>query len=99
MVIDFLILLPYVILSYLFSKIKSENHSKKTKINLNPNDRVVTTIIKGLLERKEKYGEIYCPCRVVTGNKKKDRKIICPCVYHKKEIKQQGYCLCRLFVK
>ncbi|MGR3220281.1 MAG: ferredoxin-thioredoxin reductase catalytic domain-containing protein [Candidatus Anammoxibacter sp.] len=47
---------------------------------------------------KKKYGFDYCPCRIVTGDKEKDDKIICPCVYHEEEIKRDGKCHCDLFV-
>jgi len=53
----------------------------------------------GLLENEKKYGAKYCPYRRVSRNKQKDKKIICPCVYHKKEIEEQGHCHCFLFVQ
>ncbi len=80
-------------------KIQSDNYAKKTGIKLNPNGKIVDRIINGLLKNKQKYGAIYCPCRVVTGDKEKDKEIICPCIFHKKEIELQGRCLCQLFVK
>lgn len=78
---------------------KLEQHAKEHGFKLNPNKKIVNGVIKGLLKNKKKYGEIYCPCRVPTGNKQKDKEIICPCVFYEQEIKSQGYCLCRLFVK
>jgi len=78
---------------------KSEAYAKSAGFKLNPDEKVVQGILKGLLKNKEKHGEIYCPCRVVTGDKEKDKKIICPCIYHKQEIKEQGHCLCRFFLK
>ena len=78
---------------------KLKQHAEKSGNRLNPNKKIVEGIIKGLLKNKKKYGEIYCPCRVPTGNKQKDKEIICPCIYHKQEIKKQRHCLCRLFVK
>ncbi len=82
-------------------KIKKDSleHAKKSGIKLNPDNKRVDEVIKGLLAKKAKYGEIYCPCRVVSGNKEKDKEIICPCVYHRGEIELQGHCLCNLFVK
>jgi len=59
----------------------------------------VDNVIRGLLAKKEKFGEVYCPCRVVTGDKEKDKEIICPCVFHRGEIELQGKCLCNLFLK
>lgn len=78
---------------------QSDAHAKKVGIKLNPDSKRVNEVIKGLLAKKVKYGEIYCPCRVVSGNKKKDKEIICPCVFHRGEIELQGHCLCNLFVR
>jgi len=77
----------------------AEEYADSVDISLNPNEKIVNGIITGLLKNKDKNGEIYCPCRVVTGDKEKDKKIICPCAFHKKEIKLQGNCHCNLFVK
>jgi len=79
---------------------KAEEYANSTPgIKLNPNKAIVQAIIKGLARNQERYGEPYCPCRPVTGNKEDDKKIICPCVYHKDEIAKDGHCHCRLFVK
>ena len=32
------------------------------------------------------------------GDAEKDKKIICPCVYHIEEIDREGECHCQLFV-
>jgi len=78
---------------------ESEQYAKKAGINLNPNKKIVEGIIKGLLKNKKEKGELYCPCRIVSGNKEKDKEIICPCVFHRGEIELQGHCHCNLFVK
>ena len=51
----------------------SENYAKKSGVKLNPDSKRVDEVIAGLLKKKEKYGEIYCPCRLVSGNKEKDK--------------------------
>jgi ferredoxin-thioredoxin reductase catalytic subunit len=78
---------------------KSDEYAKSVGIKLNPDKKAVEGVIKGLLFKKKKHGEIYCPCRVVTGDKEKDKEIICPCVFHRGEIELQGHCLCKLFFK
>ena len=78
---------------------ESQEHAKKNGFKLNPDPKVIEFIIKGLLRNKKKHGERYCPCRRVKGNPKVDKKIICPCIYHKDEIEEQGHCHCFLFVK
>jgi len=74
-------------------------YAESQGFKLNPDEKIVEIVIKGLLNNKKKHGEIYCPCRVVTGNKEEDKKIICPCIYHKDEIATQGHCKCSLFWK
>jgi len=76
-----------------------EAYASKVGIKVNPDKKRVQEVITGLLKKREKSGENYCPCRVVTGNKEKDEEIICPCVFHRGEIGLQGHCLCQLFVK
>jgi ferredoxin-thioredoxin reductase catalytic chain len=76
-----------------------EAYAKENGFSLNPDRKVVERIVRGLLEREEKLGKRYCPCRRVTGNLEEDRKIICPCIYHTGEIEKDGHCLCGLFVK
>jgi len=78
---------------------QSKDYAKKAGIRLNPDSKRVDEVMIGLLKKKQKYGEIYCPCRIVSGNKEKDKEIICPCVFHRGEIELQGHCLCNLFVK
>jgi len=80
-------------------KEKSKKYAESAGIKLNPNEKIVDGIIKGLLKNKETKGEIYCPCRIPSGNKEKDKEIVCPCVFHRGEIELQGKCHCQLFVK
>jgi carbon-monoxide dehydrogenase catalytic subunit len=75
----------------------SEEYAKKQGFKLNKDKKQLDYVIKGLKKNEDKYGERYCPCRVITGNFEEDRIIVCPCIYHKQEIKDQGHCLCRLF--
>jgi len=74
-------------------------YAKKEGFKLNPNEAVVKGVIKRMLEVEEKTGERYCPCRRPTGNAEEDKKIICPCVFHREEIEKDGHCHCFLFVK
>ena len=76
----------------------AENYARKTGIKLNPDKKIVKEVINGLLKNKKTKEEFYCPCRITTGDKEKDKEIICPCVFHKKEIKSEGHCKCFLFV-
>jgi ferredoxin-thioredoxin reductase catalytic chain len=76
-----------------------EQYAKDNGFQLNPNKKIVDGIINGLLRNKDKFGEQYCPCRRVTGDKIEDAKKICPCFWHKDEIKKDGHCFCNLYVK
>jgi ferredoxin-thioredoxin reductase catalytic subunit len=76
-----------------------KKYAARSGFALNPNSKIVMLVIRGLLENERKYGFRYCPCRVISGNKEKDAKIVCPCAWHKQEINKKGSCLCGLFVK
>jgi len=77
----------------------SDNYAKQNGFKLNPDIQAVQRVVKGLLANEQKYGEKYCPCRRISGDKEADSKNICPCYYHKEEIKNDGHCFCKLFVK
>jgi thioredoxin 1 len=79
--------------------IECADYAQKNSFQLNPDKEIVERIINGLLENEKKYGGKYCPCRRVTGNQEADLKNICPCSYHKDEIKKDGRCFCGLFTK
>jgi len=74
-------------------------HARACGFKLQPDKKILDAIIKGELDRLKKYGALYCPCRRVTNNPEKDKKIICPCAYHKDEVKNDGVCKCRLYLK
>lgn len=76
-----------------------EKYAKSQGFRLNPDKEIVNAIIKGLLENEKNHGYRYCPCRVLTGKKEEDVPKICPCKWHKDEIKQMGHCHCGLFFK
>lgn len=76
-----------------------EDYARKNGFQMNPNKKIAENVIKGLLANEGKHGARYCPCRRITGDKEEDAKKVCPCVWHKQEISEQGFCTCRLFVK
>ena len=75
----------------------SQDYARKAGFRMNKDKKQIGFILKGLKANDDKFGFRYCPCRIVTGNFDKDRLIICPCIYHKSEIKTGGHCLCRFF--
>jgi len=76
-----------------------ENYAKRNGFRLNPDRATVERLVKGLLANEKKYGARYCPCRRVTGNIEEDRPKICPCRWHREEIKRDGHCHCWLFFR
>ena len=55
-------------------------------------------LLESLLENKERYGYLGCPCRLLSADREADRDIICPCVYSVPDIEDYGSCYCNLYV-
>ncbi|MDD1720196.1 MAG: ferredoxin:thioredoxin reductase [Methanoregulaceae archaeon] len=77
----------------------AKDFAEKNGYILNPDEKRLRTVIRGLARNQVKHGERYCPCRIRSGDQEKDRHIICPCVYHGKEIEEEGMCHCNLFFR
>jgi len=58
----------------------------------------VNDILEGLLTNKERYGYMCCPCRLASGDRQKDKDIICPCAYRERDVAEYGSCYCNLYV-
>jgi ferredoxin-thioredoxin reductase catalytic subunit len=59
---------------------------------------VVNDLLNSLLINKERYGYMACPCRLATGEREKDKDIICPCEYRGPDVREYGSCYCALYV-
>ncbi|MBP2133926.1 ferredoxin-thioredoxin reductase catalytic subunit [Methanomicrobium sp. W14] len=77
----------------------AKGYAEENNWKLNPDEKQLSSVLKGLARNKVRLGERYCPCRLRSGDPEKDKEIICPCIYHKDEIKDDGNCHCRLFFK
>jgi len=77
----------------------SREHAEKEGFALNPDGQIVNVLMKSLARNEREKGKRYCPCRVLTGSREEDDKIVCPCAYHKEEVERDGHCKCRLFFK
>ena len=77
----------------------SRAHAREAGMTLNPDPKKLQMLFTALARRKVRYGEFYCPCRVVTGIAEKDKPSICPCEPHVEEVAASGHCLCELFFK
>ncbi|PKP54660.1 MAG: ferredoxin:thioredoxin reductase [Candidatus Altiarchaeales archaeon HGW-Altiarchaeales-3] len=71
----------------------ANTYAEANGFKLNPDEKIVDTIIKGLLAKEEKQGKRYCPCRIAPVSEN-----VCPCVYHKDEIEKDGACHCLFFI-
>jgi ferredoxin-thioredoxin reductase catalytic subunit len=78
---------------------KSRKYAEENGFKLNPNEAIVNGLVTQMIKREEEFGKKYCPCRRITGDVEEDKKIVCPCIYHKEEIQKDGHCHCFLFVK
>ena len=58
----------------------------------------VFELLQGLITNKERYGYMVCPCRLASGEREKDRDIICPCEYRTPDVETYGSCYCNLYV-
>jgi ferredoxin-thioredoxin reductase catalytic chain len=61
------------------------------------NDRVFE-LLEALLLNRQRYGYMACPCRLASGDREKDKDIICPCVYRAPDVEEYGSCYCNLYV-
>ena len=55
-------------------------------------------LLRSLLTNKKRYGYMACPCRLASGERDKDKDIICPCVYREPDVEEFGSCYCNLYV-
>ena len=58
----------------------------------------VSDLMEALILNKERYGYMCCPCRLSSGDREKDKDIICPCVYRELDVREYGSCYCNLYV-
>mgnify|MGYP001103817201 CR=1 FL=1 len=65
---------------------------------LNPDDTFTLDLIESLLINQKRYGYMFCPCRLATGNREEDLDLICPCDYRDQDVDEYGTCYCGLYV-
>lgn len=58
----------------------------------------VLDVLSGMLFNKERYGYTSCPCRLATGDRQRDKDIVCPCVFREEDVAKYGRCYCQLYV-
>jgi ferredoxin-thioredoxin reductase catalytic chain len=55
-------------------------------------------LLEALMINKERYGYMGCPCRLLSGDRERDKDIFCPCDYREPDVKEYGSCYCNLYV-
>jgi ferredoxin-thioredoxin reductase catalytic subunit len=59
----------------------------------------VDEVLTSEIEILERDGDVFCPCRVRTGDPKQDVSIICPCIpFYRDQFAALGKCWCGLFI-
>ena len=64
----------------------------------NKNKERTLELLEALITNKDHYGYIGRPCRLLSGDRKADRDIICPSIYSVPDIEEYGSCYCNLYV-
>jgi len=60
--------------------------------------KMVFDLLQGLLDNKDRYGYMCCPCRLASGEREQDKDILCPCIYREADVEKYGSCYCNLYV-
>jgi len=64
----------------------------------NKDKNKVFELLEALVVNKERYGYMSCPCRLSSGDRERDKDIVCPCVYRAPDVEEYGSCYCNLYV-
>ena len=63
----------------------------------NKDRALVLELLSALIENKNRYGYVVCPCRLASGDRDADKDIFCPCAYREPDVKEYGCCYCSLY--
>ena len=75
-----------------------QKDARSSGYSLNPDKAFTKVLVEGLLVNEERYGYQSCPCRLASGDEKKDLDIVCPCDYRDLDLDYFGACYCALYV-
>lgn len=77
------------------------NYADKNNYLVNQDKASFEQLIEEMAKNKIEFGAQYCPCMTkrISGDREADKKLICPCVWHKEDIESKGNCFCNLFFK
>ena len=67
---------------------------------LNTETEFVDEVLESEIEILDRDGDVYCPCRVRTGDPKADVAIVCPCIpFYRDQFSAMRKCWCGLFIR
>ncbi|MGV8151808.1 MAG: ferredoxin-thioredoxin reductase catalytic domain-containing protein [Candidatus Nanoarchaeia archaeon] len=70
------------------------------KISLQPDQKRLELLARGVLTNQKNTGYKFCPCRIISKDMKEDIKLLCPCNFRlQNSWKEKGECWCGLFIK
>jgi ferredoxin-thioredoxin reductase catalytic chain len=79
-----------------YNTLKKEAEERGYRFN--PDHELAMSLVQGLVANSLRYGEEFCPCRLVRGEKQDNLDIVCPCDYRDQDIAEYGSCFCGLYV-
>lgn len=66
----------------------------------NTESEFVDEILASEIQILASAGDVFCPCRIRTGNPKEDVKIVCPCIpFYRQQFAGMRKCWCGLFIR
>lgn len=73
--------------------------AKRLGYVFNTDTEFVDEVLTSEIEILEATGDVYCPCRVRTGDPKEDLKVVCPCIpFYADQFAKLQKCWCGLFI-
>lgn len=76
-----------------------EPFAARVGYKFNTETEFVDEVLESELEILERDGDIYCPCRVRSGDPKEDAQIVCPCIpFYREQFARLRKCWCGLFI-
>lgn len=66
----------------------------------NTDTEFVDEVLESEIAILERDGDVYCPCRMRTGDPKEDLKVVCPCIpFYRDQFAAMDKCWCGLFIR
>ena len=72
--------------------------ANKNDWKLNPDEKFIEMLVEGFQSNYNTHGYFGCPCRLLEGDREKDKDLICPCDYCVPDQKEYGHCYCGLYL-